>query len=53
MERLALDDPGRLAQLLVAVKTWPPGRQRAQAIMIIEDAIRRFDGLTVGQAVKR
>lgn len=53
MERLALDEPGRLAQLRIAVMTWPPGRQRAQALMIIEDAIRRFDEVEIGRVLKR
>lgn len=53
MERLALDEPGRLAQLRIAVMAWPRGRQRAQALIIIEDAMRRFDEVEIGSAVKR
>lgn len=53
VERLAMDEPHRLAQQLFAAKTWPAGRKRAQAIMITEDAIRRFDEIEVGRLAKR
>lgn len=52
MERLALDPPGTLRALIDQIKSVEAfGDEkmiRAQAILILEDALRRFDEFTVG-----
>ena len=52
IERLALDPPGTLRALIDQIKTAEAfGDEkmiRAQAILILEDALRRFDEFTVG-----
>ncbi len=53
MEMLALQRPEMIALLRVAVQSWPRGRQRAQALMILQDAEQRYDEFSVGQVLKR
>ncbi|MDO8912280.1 MAG: hypothetical protein Q8N10_03220 [Phenylobacterium sp.] len=51
MERLALDPPAILRQLMVALDVESFGEerdQRNQAIAILEDAVRRFDAISEG-----
>ena len=48
LERLALEPPGVIAQLVDQVQTWPDDVQRAQALALIDDATRRFDAFTPG-----
>jgi hypothetical protein len=53
MELLALEAPGRLEQLRVAVRTWSDGEQRDQALQWLEAAGGRFDEFEVGRALVR
>lgn len=64
MERLALDEPGRLLQLEAAIRAGlalrgEPGDGgeeqtiRLQALQIVDDARRRFDVFSVGVAIPK
>lgn len=52
MERLALDSQPMIARLIDMVATWPEDDQRAQALQILDDALRRFDEFASGQRLR-